>query len=65
MPFRVALKANIVGKDKRKIVVALRMRDMRRPMDIGHSIDHRLLGLFVKSVSVNGVPVFTPAGAAP
>jgi hypothetical protein len=65
MPFRIALNAAIVGKTQRKVVVALRMQDTGRPMDIGHSIDHRLLGLFVKSVSVNGVPVFTPAGAVP
>ncbi|MDH2398848.1 nucleotidyltransferase family protein [Bradyrhizobium sp. SSUT18] len=65
MPFKIALSAKIVGTDRRKIVVALRMRDPGRPMDIGHSIDHRLLGLFVKSVSINGVPVFTPAAAAP
>lgn len=65
MPFKVALKAAIVGTGPRKIVVALRMLDTRRPMDIGHSIDHRLLGLFVKWVAVDGVPVFTPASAAP
>ncbi|SEM36068.1 Uncharacterised nucleotidyltransferase [Bradyrhizobium sp. OK095] len=65
MPFKLTLKAKIVGTGERKIVVALRMLDTGRPMDIGHSIDHRLLGLFVKSVSVNGVPVFTPAAAAP
>ncbi|WP_240535313.1 nucleotidyltransferase family protein [Bradyrhizobium sp. YR681] len=65
MPFKIALNAKIVGSGTRKIVVALRMLDTGRPMDLGHSIDHRLLGLFVKSVSVNGVPVFTPAVAAP
>ncbi|WP_314961989.1 nucleotidyltransferase family protein [Bradyrhizobium cosmicum] len=65
MPFKFTLNAAIVGKDERKIVVALRMLDTRRPMDIGHSIDHRLLGLFVTSVSINGVAVFTPAGAVP
>ena len=63
MPFKITLNAKIVGVGQRKIVVALRMLDARRPMDIGHSIDHRLLGLFVKSVSINGAPVFTPAGA--
>jgi len=65
MPFRIALNAGIVGEDRTKIVVALRMRDTGRPMDIGHSIDPRLLGLFVKSVSIDGVPVFTPDGAVP
>lgn len=65
MPFKLALRAAIVGTEQRKIVVSLRMLDTRRPIDIGHSIDHRLLGLFVKSVSVDGVPVFTPDGAAP
>lgn len=65
MPFKVVLKAATVGMGARKIVVALRMLDARRPMDIGHSIDHRLLGLFVKWVAVDGVPVFTPASAAP
>ena len=65
MPFKIALNAKIVGRAQRKIVVALRMLDTSRPMDIGHSIDHRLLGLFVKSVSVNGVALFTPAAAAP
>jgi hypothetical protein len=65
MPFKLLLNAEIAGTNKRKIVVALRMLDTRRPMDIGHSIDHRLLGLFVKSVAINGVPVFTPAAAAP
>jgi hypothetical protein len=65
MPFKITLNAKIVGTGPRKIVVALRMLDARRPMDIGHSIDHRLLGLFVKSVSVDGVLVFTPAGAGP
>jgi hypothetical protein len=63
MPFKVKLRARIVGKNPRKIVVALRMQDAVRPMDIGHSIDHRLLGLFVKSVSLNGMLV-PPAGAA-
>jgi len=65
MPFKLTLKAKIVGTGQRKIVVALRMLDTGRPMDIGHSIDHRLLGLFVKWVAVDDVPVFTPAGAAP
>jgi hypothetical protein len=65
MPFKIALNAKIVGAGQRKIVVALRMLDAQRPMDIGHSIDHRLLGLFVKSVSINGVSVFTPAGVGP
>jgi hypothetical protein len=65
MPFKITLNAKIVGAGQRKIVIALRMLDAQRPMDIGHSIDHRLLGLFVKSVSINGVSVFTPAGAAP
>jgi hypothetical protein len=65
MPFKLTLKAKIVGTGERKIVVALRMLDVGRPMDIGHSIDHRLLGLFVKQVAVDGVPVFTPAAAAP
>ncbi|MET4390477.1 hypothetical protein ABIB73_006259 [Bradyrhizobium sp. F1.4.3] len=65
MPFRITLTAKIVGAGHRKIVVALRMLDARRPMDIGHSIDHRLLGLFVTSVSIDGAPVFTPAGAVP
>ncbi|MBW7974271.1 nucleotidyltransferase family protein [Bradyrhizobium sp. BR 10289] len=65
MPFKLMLKAKIVGTDRRKIVVALRMLDSGRPMDIGHSIDHRLLGLFVTSVAVDGVAVFTPAAAAP
>ncbi|RXT46590.1 nucleotidyltransferase family protein [Bradyrhizobium betae] len=65
MPFRLTLKAKVVGTGERKIVVALRMLDVGRPMDIGHSIDHRLLGLFVKWVAVDGVPVFTPAAAAP
>ena len=65
MPFKLTLKAKIVGTGERKIVVALRMLDTGRPMDIGHSIDHRLLGLFVKWVTVDGVPVFTPAAAAP
>lgn len=60
MPFKVTLNAAIVGKGQRKIVLALRMLDAGRPADIGHSIDPRMLGLFVKSVSVNGVPVFTP-----
>ncbi|UPK40339.1 nucleotidyltransferase family protein [Bradyrhizobium sp. 186] len=65
MPFRFSLNAKVVGSAPRKIIVALRMRDAKRPSDIGHSIDPRLLGLFVKSVSINGAPVFTPAGAAP
>ena len=65
MPFKLVLKAAIVGQDRRKIVVALRMLDTGRPMDIGHSIDHRLLGLFVTSVSIDGAPVFTPGGVAP
>ena len=65
MPFKFTLNAGIVGSSQPKIVVALRMLDARRPMDIGHSIDHRLLGLFVKSVSIDGVLVFTPAGAGP
>ena len=65
MPFRIALNAEIVGTAKRKVVVALRMLDCQRPTDIGHSIDPRLLGLFVKQVSVNGVTVFTPAAVAP
>ncbi|MCK1359096.1 nucleotidyltransferase family protein [Bradyrhizobium sp. 199] len=65
MPFKLALKAAIVGQDRQKIVVSLRMLDTKRPRDIGHSIDYRLLGLFVKSVSIDGVPVFTPEGAAP
>ncbi|WFU83953.1 nucleotidyltransferase family protein [Bradyrhizobium sp. CIAT3101] len=65
MPFRIALQARVIGARQRKIVVALRMLDCQRPTDIGHSIDPRLLGLFVKSVSVNGATVFTPAGAGP
>ncbi|MFT4116965.1 nucleotidyltransferase family protein [Bradyrhizobium sp.] len=66
MPFRITLRAKVVGATgRRKIVVALRMLDARRPMDIGHSIDHRLLGLFVKSMSIDGAPVFNPEGAGP
>lgn len=65
MPFKVSLKAKIVGAERRKVVVALRLRDARRPADIGHSIDPRLLGLFVTEVVVDGVPVFTPAAVAP
>lgn len=63
MPFKVRLRARIVGKKQRKIVVALQLHDAVRPMDIGHSIDHRLLGLFVRSVSINGLLIL-PAGAA-
>lgn len=65
MPFRIALQAGIVDAEKRKLVIALRMLDAQRPIDIGHSIDPRLLGLFVKQVAIDGVTVFTPAGAAP
>ncbi|MGW1421300.1 nucleotidyltransferase family protein [Bradyrhizobium manausense] len=65
LPYRIALKARIVGEGQRKIVIALRMLDCQRPSDIGHSIDPRLLGLFVKQVSINGVTMFTPAGAGP
>lgn len=65
MPFKVALNAKVVGTGRRRVVVALRMRDARRPADIGHSIDPRLLGLFVTQVAINGAPVFTPAGAVP
>lgn len=65
MPFRIALKAKIVGTAKRKVVIALRMLDCQRPTDIGHSIDPRLLGLFVKQVVIDGVTVFTPAAAGP
>jgi hypothetical protein len=65
MPYKIALKARVVGRGQRKIVIALRMLDCQRPTDIGHSIDPRLLGLFVKQVVINGVTVFTPAGAGP
>lgn len=65
MPFRIALNAKVVGRGQRKIVVALRMLDAGRPTDIGHSIDPRLLGLFVKQVAINGVTVFTPAAGGP
>ena len=65
MPHKITLKARVVGRGQRKIVVALRMLDCQRPTDIGHSIDPRLLGLFVKQVVINGVTVFTPAGAGP
>ena len=65
MPFKVALNAKVVGTGQRKVVVALRMRDSGRPADIGHSIDPRLLGLFVTQVAIDGVPVFSPAGAVP
>jgi hypothetical protein len=65
MPYKIALKARVVGHGQRKIVVALRMLDCQRPTDIGHSIDPRLLGLFVKQVAIDGVTVFTPAGAGP
>jgi hypothetical protein len=65
MPYKIALKARVVGHGQRKIVFALRMLDCQRPTDIGHSIDPRLLGLFVKQVAIDGVTVFTPAGAGP
>ncbi len=52
MPFPLELDALAVGEQARKIVIALRMPDLRRPREIGHSVDPRLLGLFVESVVV-------------
>lgn len=65
MPFKFKVKARIVGAARRKVVVVLRMRDAKRPSDLGLSIDPRLLGLFVKSVSIDGSVAFNPGGGAP
>jgi hypothetical protein len=60
MPFQLEVEALAVGGPARKIVIALRMPDLRRPSDIGHSVDQRLLGLFVESAAVgdqkNSIP---------
>jgi hypothetical protein len=50
MPFRLEVDALVVGKAAQKVVIALRMPDLMRPSESGHSIDRRLLGLFIKSI---------------
>ena len=52
MPFQLGLDALAVGGPARKIVIALRMPELMRPSEIGHSVDQRLLGLFVESVAI-------------
>lgn len=49
MPFRLCVDAPVAGRSNRKVVLALRMMDLRIPSAIGHSDDPRLLGLLVKS----------------
>jgi hypothetical protein len=51
-PFRLTVNAPVVGKAAQKIVIALRMPNLNRPSESGHSIDHRLLGLFVESIRI-------------
>jgi hypothetical protein len=50
MPFRLIVDAPVVGNASRKLVIAFRMLDLMRPSESGHSIDHRLLGLFVERI---------------
>jgi hypothetical protein len=64
MPFRLEVEAPVPGSPGR-IVIALHMPNRVRPRDIGLSVDHRLLGLFVRAVRINDRPVFNPAGAGP
>jgi hypothetical protein len=64
MPFRLETEAPVLGSPGR-IVIALHMPHRVRPRDIGLSVDHRLLGLFVRAVAVDDRPVFNPAGARP
>jgi hypothetical protein len=53
MPFRLQVEAKVTGAGAAKAVVALRMLDLVSPSEIGHSVDQRLLGLFIKSVARN------------
>ncbi len=58
MPFRLTVDAPVVGTGAaRKVVMAFRMFDLRRPNEIGHSIDHRLLGLFFEGFQSGRSPM--------
>lgn len=64
MPFRLEIEARVVRSPGR-IVIALHMPHRVRPRNINLSVDHRLLGLFVRAVRIDDRPVFNPAAAHP
>lgn len=61
MPFRLEVEAATVGTIQKKVVLVMSMPGRVRPRDVGLSIDHRLLGVFVRSVRVGSKSVFNPA----
>lgn len=64
MPVRLEIEARVVSSPGR-IVIALHMPHRVRPRDIGLSVDHRLLGVFVRAVRIDDRTVFNPAAEAP
>jgi hypothetical protein len=55
MPFCLAVDALVVDRVAQKVVIVLRMLNLMSPIEIGHSSDPRLLGLFIESV--RNIPV--------